>query len=183
MYTHRPLVPVLNARLCRQCANAAVIAAAGFLLINTVLWLVPDWSPIVARGMANLQTESISLTPSIRIVGLVGSTCYLGILGYGLWHARTLFLRLAEGSVFETDTGLLLRRIGICLLAYAALTPFVAALMALLVTSNNRVGERVVHFGVSDHEVVLGLVSALLLAIGSVMAEATRLAEDSRQIV
>jgi Protein of unknown function (DUF2975) len=176
-------VPHLNSRLCRRLALVAAASAFAFLIINAVLWLVPAWTPLVARGMANLQTEPITLTPPLRAIGLLCSTLYLGVLAWGLWVASALFRRLAAGLVFEPLSGVLLRRFGMALLLYAALTPFVATLMAWLVTMYNPPHFRLLRIGISDHEVVLAIVGTLIIATGSVMAEAARLAEENRQII
>jgi hypothetical protein len=176
-------VPPLNSRLCRRLAIFAVASGAGLMVVNTILWLVPDWAPLAARGAANLQTQPITLTPMVRWVCLTCSTLYFAVLVRGLWVARSLFKRLAEGLVFEPETGVLLRRFGTTLLVYAALTPFVGTLMAWLVTMLNAPGERLLRFGISDHEIVLAIVGTLILTTGSVMADAARMAEESGQII
>jgi hypothetical protein len=176
-------IPPLNSRLCHRLAGFTLASGAGFLIVNTILWLVPDWTPLIARAAANLQTEPITLTPVVRSMGLACSTLHLSVLVWGLWVARSLFKRLADGLVFEPETGILLRRFGIALVVYAALTPPVSALMSWIVTMRNAPGKRLVNFGISDHEIVLAIVGTLILAIGSVMAEAARMAEENRQIV
>src|ERR1700689_1231608 len=111
-------VPPLNSRLCRRLARFSGASAVGILLVNATIWLVPDWAPFVAREMAGLQTEPITLTPTVIVMGLTCSTLYLSVLAWGLWVARSLFNRLADGHVFETETALLLRRFGISLLVF-----------------------------------------------------------------
>jgi Protein of unknown function (DUF2975) len=179
--TQKP-VPPLNARLCRWLASLCVVSGAAFLLINAVLWLVPDFAPIVARDEGDLHDGAITLTPMVRWIGLACSTLYLSVLVRGLWIARSLFRRLANGLVFEPQTGMLLRGFGMALVVYAALTPFFHALMGWVVTMHNRTG-RAITLGLSDEEIVLAIVGTLILTTGSVMAEAARLAEDNRQII
>lgn len=177
------LFPPLNSRLCRRLALFSAASGVGFLTVNTILWLVAGWAPTVARDMANLHDEPITLTPMVRLIGFACSTLYLAVLVRGLWVARSLFRRLADGQVFEQETGVLLRRFGIALVVYAALTPFVGTLMAWLVTMRNPTGERLLRFGISDHEIVLAIVGTLILTTGAVMAEAARMAEENRLIV
>jgi Protein of unknown function (DUF2975) len=180
--TQKP-VPPLNFRLCRWLARFSAATAVGILLVNATIWLVPDWAPFEARHMAGLQTESITLTPTVIAVCLVCSTLYLAVLSWGLGVARSLFNRLADGLVFEAETGVLLRRFGIALVVFAALSPFVGGLMTGLVTMGNAPGERTFQLGISADSIVLAIVGTLILTTGSVMAEAARLAEDHRQIV
>jgi hypothetical protein len=177
------VVPPLSARNCRRLAVFTTASGIGFLLVNTILWLVPGWSPIVARNLANLQTEPITLTPLVRGIGLLGSTLYLIVLVRGLWVAHLLFKRLADGLVFEPETGVLLRDFGLTLVVYAMFTPPVRMLTALLVTWGNAPGARLLRLGVSDYEIILAIVGTLVLTTGSVMAEAARMAEENRQIV
>jgi hypothetical protein len=179
----RDSIPPLNDRLCRRLAVVVTVAGASFLVGNVILWLVPEWAPIAAREQANLRIEPITLTPAVRAIGLVCSTLYLSVLVGGLWVARALFLRLAAGLVFEPETGVLLRRVGLALLIYAGLTPPFAAFMSWLVTHANAPGTRLLTFGISDYEVVLAIVATLILTTGSVMAEAARISADHRQIV
>lgn len=175
-------VPPLNSRLCRRIAFFSAASGAAFLLINAILWLVPDLTPIVARGEGALYDGAITLTPKVRWLGLLCSTLYLAVLVRALWIARTLFKRLADGLVFEPQTGMRLRGFGIALVVYAGLTPFFHALMGWLVTMCNTTG-RAITLGLSDDEVILAIVGALILTTGSVMAEAARLAEDNGQII
>jgi len=176
-------IPPLSPRFCRRVGALAALSGIAFLIINAVMWLVPEMAPYVARGTANLQDAEITLTPTIKAIGLVGTTLYGGILVRGLFIARTLLRRLADGLVFEPETGALLRRFGMSLVIYAAATPFVATGMAWLITMMNGPGKRLLRFGLTDKEVVLAIIGMIILATGSVIAEATRIAEENRQIV
>jgi hypothetical protein len=176
-------IPPVNSRLCRRLAVCAALAAAAFPVLNAILWLVPDWAPIAAREHAHLQIEPITLTFAVRWIGLACSTLYLAVLAGALWIARALFTRLAEGLIFEPETGVLLRRFGLALLTYACLTPPFAALMTWLITLENAPGTRLLRLGISDDEVVLAIIGTLILTTGSVMAEAARMADDNRQII
>jgi hypothetical protein len=178
--TRKP-VPPLNSPLCRRLARFSAATAVGILLVNATIWLVPEWAPFEARRFAG--TGSITLTPTVIAIGLVCSTLYLAVLAWGLWVSCSLFNRLADGLVFEAETGVLLRRFGIALVVFAAVSPFVGTLMTGLVTMGNAPGERLFRFGIGSDSIVLAIVGTLILTTGSVMAEAARLAEDNRQII
>jgi hypothetical protein len=179
-------VPPLNFLHCRVLAALAAICSATFLIgliAQAVMWMVPDWAPVVARLIANLQSEPMTLTRWVRVLGLLVSTPYLSILVWGSWLVHALFERLAKGLVFEPETGRLLRRIGMTLLVYAGLTPIFNTAMPLLVTLENAPGESLLRIGFSTQDMTLAIVGALVLVIGSVMAEAARMADENRQIV
>ena len=110
------------------------------------------------------------------------TTAYLAVLVRGLWVLRTLLKRLAVAEVFEFENGVLLRRFGKTLLIYAALRSVVKALAVLLVTMNNPAGERYLKFGLGDDDIVLALIGKLILVVGSVMADAARIADENRAV-
>jgi hypothetical protein len=173
----------VNKRLCRGAAALAGVTAIAFIAGNVAMWLVPEWTEMVARDASNMQTQRIFITPLVRWVGLGVTTLYLGVLAWGLLSMRTLFQRLAVGEVFVAETGVLLRRFGKALLAYAALTPVVRSAMALLVTHDPVAHEALLSFGIDDYEIIVALIGVLILAFGSVMADATRIADESREII
>ena len=176
-------IPPVNKRLCRAAAALAAASVVAFIGGNTARWLVPEWTEMAAREASHMLTEPVFMTPLVRWVGLGVSTLYLGVLAWGLLSMRTLFKRLAVGEVFVEETGVLLRRFGKALLAYAALTPVVRSAMSSLVTHNPVKHEMFVSFGISEHEVVVALIGVLILAFGSVMADATRIADENSEII
>ncbi len=176
-------IPPVNARLCRRAGALAVVSAGAFILANTALWLVPQLTEFGARTEAFLQTEPVTITALVRTLGFGLSSLYSGVLAWALWTARKLFLRLAAGDVFQIETGTLLRRLGLALLVYAGLTPFFRMAICWIVTMQNAPGQKVLRFGVSDQDVVMALVGMLVLVIGSVLADAVRIADENRQIV
>ena len=178
-----PGVPPVSARLCRRAAALAFVSAVLFLLANTALWLVPQWTEFGARSQSNLQAEPITLTAPVRWLGLGLSSLYVAVLAWALLTARRLFLRLAAGDVFRLETGTLLRRFGLALLLYAGLMPFFTTAMCWIVTMGNEPGQRLLRFGISDQNAVLALVGILVLVLGSVLAEAVQIADENRQII
>lgn len=174
-------LPPINARLCRTSAAVAGASALLFVGACALLWLLPQFTEMVARETAKFGGP-ITITPVVKTAAVVLNAAHMGVLAWGLFALRRLFLRFADGHVFEPDTGRLLRRFGMSLALFAVLTPFVAAATSVLITMGNAGGGQL-SIGVSDHEVTLILVGALLVALGSVMADATRLATELQEIV
>jgi hypothetical protein len=176
-------IPPVNKRLCRAGSTLAGTTALFLIVGNAVLWLVPQWAEVAARNSANLWTEKLFITPFVQWIGFGIGTLHLCVLVWGLLSMRTLFRLLAGGEAFVAQTGFLLRRFGIALLAYAALMPIVRSAITALVTHDPVKHELVVSVGISSDEVVLALISALIIVFGSVMADATRIAEENREII
>lgn len=176
-------IPPVNKRLCRSGAALAGLTAVVFVVGNVAMWLVPEGAEYAARSASDMRTQQIFITPLVQWVGLCVTTLHLCVLAWGLLSMRTLFKLLAVGKVFVAETGVLLRRFGTALLIYAALTPFVRSAMAPLVTHDPVKHELFLSFGIDEYEIVVALVGALILVFGSVMADATRIAEENREIV
>jgi hypothetical protein len=176
-------IPPVNTRLCRGAAALAAASVIAFIAGNAARWLVPEWTEAAAREASNVQTEQVFITPLVRWVGLGVTTLYLGVLAWGLLSMRTLFKRLAAGEVFVAETGVLLRRFGTALLVYAALTPVAKAGLSVLVTRDPAGGGALLTVGISEHEITVALIGALILVFGSVMADATRIADENREII
>jgi hypothetical protein len=181
MEVHR--IPSVNKRLCRIVAALAAVSAILILAFNTSGWLSPETTEATAREASGVLTEPVFITPLVRWLGLGLTTLYQGVLVWGLLSMRTLFKRLAAGDVFVAETGVLLRRFGAALLAYAALRPLVKAAMSVLVTRDPVAGGALLKVGISELEIIFALTGALILVFGSVMADATRIADENREIV
>ena len=176
-------IPPVNKRLCRGGAALAGLTAALLLAGNAAMWLVPQWTEMAARNAANLWTEQLFITPLVRWLGVGVATLHLCVLAWGLLSMRTLFQLVAAGEAFVAQTSVLLRRFGIALLIYAGLTPIVRSAIAALVTHDPARHELLLSVGISSDEVVVALIGALILVFGSVMADATRIAEKNREII
>lgn len=176
-------IPPVNKRLCRSGAALAGLAAVVCVAGNATMWLVPQWTEEAARSASYMQTQPIFITPLVQWVGMGVTTLHLCVLAWGLLSMRTLFKLLAVGEVFVAETGVLLRRFGTALLIYAALIPIVASALAPLVTHDPAKHELFVSFGIHEYEVIVALIGALILVFGSVMADATRIAHENREIV
>lgn len=176
-------IPPINTRLCRIGAALAGLTAVVFVTGNAIQWLVPQWAEQAARSASYMQTQPIFITPLVQWVSLGVTTLHLCVLAWGLLSMRTLFKLLAAGKVFVAETGVLLRRFGKALLVYAVLIPIVKSALTPLVTHDPVKHELFVSFGINEYEVVLALVGALILVFGSVMADATRIANENREII
>ena len=170
-------------RLCAWLSHAAKIVALLLLAANAVLWLVPEFAAETARSQASIGSKPITLTFGVRAAALVVSFAYVGLMAAALWTVAGLFAAFAQGAIFVSETGTRLRRIGVLLLLYAALSPLFRAVIGVIVTLGNESGQRVLAIGISSQDVIVALIAALLIVLGHVMAEAALIADDNRQIV
>lgn len=169
--------------LCVWMAYASAALALGLMTTAIVVWFHPDFALAAARESANQHDGPIALTWPARLVSGLVSCAHLGLLCWALWAAKGLFQNFADGHVFTIRTGQDLRLIGGLIAAYAVLTPLKGSLVTIAITMGNPPGHRQLAIGLSSNELILGVLGALILVLGHVMAEAARIADDNRQIV
>ena len=136
------------------------------------------------RYLSSDESPELTILWSTRIVAFLIQLAHASVLAYGLFAAARLFRRFADGLAFSPETGRLLRRVGFALLAHLLLGSPVNTLMVLAATWHGP-GEHVltVGMGLSGEGVLMALMAGLIIALGHVLHDAARLADDHRQIV
>jgi hypothetical protein len=170
-------------RLCVWMAHASGAMAVGLMVVAAAMWLHPDYVEWIAREEWAGGRNALTLTPVSQFGAAAISCTHLGLLCWALWTAKGLFARFAIGATLESQGGKDLRAIGGMIALYAALTPLAKALITVALTLGNPPGQRLLALSVGTNELILGLLGALILVLGHVMAEAARIADDNRQIV
>jgi len=171
-------------RLSRWLAPVAQLLAIIFLLVNAMIWLVPDWAEYAARHLSGVTPGTpLTLSTEVKMMGLLLSTLHLGILAYALFAVARIFRMFARGDWFSPDISRCLQRFGIALLLFGAVTPLVRALLTVIITMQNPPGQRMLAIGFSSNDFVLVLVGTLIIMLGYTMREAVRMADENRQIV
>ncbi len=97
-----------------------------------------------------------------------------------LHQAYQLFDGYRVGEIFTDMAPARLRRIGMSMVALAVLRPMTAALVSMLVTAGNPPGQRMLAIGLDIGDYMIAAFGGLILAIGHVMVEAKRLADDNQ---
>ncbi len=170
-------------RMSTWLSHAAKVAALVLLAANAAMWIVPEFAADAVRSQSAIGNAPVTLTLGARAAALVVSTVYVGLMALALWTVARLFASFAAGAIFVPETGARLRRLGILLLLFAALSPFFRAIVGVIVTIGNEAGQRVLAFSISSQDIIVALVAALLVVLGHIMAEAALIADDNRQIV
>jgi hypothetical protein len=167
----------------RVLANATIGIAIMLFALDAVMWLVPQ----IGDGMIDELTDNkaVAVGAGTRFLVFLFAVARTAILAAGLFAVAALFRSFADGNPFVPRTGQLLRRFGTALVGYTLIGPFFRTAMIAAATWNNPPGERLVSIGVgmSAQGLVLLITAGLVVALGHVMQEAARLAEDHRQIV
>ena len=173
----------LRARKNRVLANATIGIAVMLVGLDAVMWLIPA---IADNTIAEVTAgRAANVGSGTRFLLFLIGVSRTAILVAGLLAVAKLFRLFAAGEVFVPETGRLLRRFGTALVAFTLLGPLFKTALVYVATMDNPEGERVltVGAGISTQGLVFLLTAGLVVALGHVMHEAARLAEEHRQIV
>lgn len=173
-------------RLTRLAAIMCFVVAFGGALSEILLawvWLSPEWITKFVAPHVGLDPASVSLSWQTQLLGFSVSMIPLGVLLFALHQAYGLFDRYRLGDLFPESAPQRLRRIGLSMLALALLRPITAAILSVVLTYANAPGAKMLVIGLSLDDYMIAALGGLILAIGHVMVEAKKLADDVRQIV
>ena len=185
MQARRP-APWGETRLSRLAAVMCCVVAIGGALSEIALawvWLSPSWITKYVAPHAGVDPALVHVDWTVQAAGFAVSMVPLGVLLYALHQAYGLFDSYRRGELFPDSAPRRLRRIGLAMLALAVLRPISAAALSAVLTFANPPGQKLLVIGFSVEDYMIAVFGGLLMAIGHVMTEARRLADDNSQIV
>ncbi|MEQ1718140.1 MAG: DUF2975 domain-containing protein [Hyphomicrobium sp.] len=169
----------LGAALCVAVAIGGALAELALAWV----WLSPEYVTTLVAPHIGLAGVPIATGNATRLMGFIVSMLPLSVLFYALHQAYELFDAFRLGNIFAADAPVRLRRVGLCMLALAALRPLTATLLGLVLTAVNPEGQRFLIVGIGVEDYMIAVFGGMILAMGHVMVEASRLADEHRQIV
>jgi hypothetical protein len=173
-------------RLRRFSKAMAMLTTLGMLLITIAMiavFLVPDWTRNLLLARLGQAGHDLSLSPGRLIAAAAITAVPVGVLLFGLWQVRTLFLNFVDGHVFTLASARLLRDFAGAVLAQAVLGPLSSMALMLAFTLDNPPGNRQLVIALSVHDYLALIVGGVLLAVAWVMVEATRIADENASFV
>ena len=161
------------------------VVATGLFCATVLIWLwaSPTAVSTVLAPRLDLGPVPVAIDALTRLAGFTISLVPMTVLFYLLFHVDRLFAGYRQGLIFMHEPPFRLGRIGLALLTLAVLRPATSTLLGILLTVSNPPGQRILAIGIAIEDVMLLVFSGLILAIGQVMSEGQRLADDHRQII
>jgi hypothetical protein len=148
-------------------------------------WLQPEWAREWA--LASLKEAAggglITLDTRARVLGALAELPGTGLQLFALGQLWQLFGHYGSGRFFDSVTLRPMRRFGWSLFFAALLAPFDKTLLVLALTIGNPPGQQMLTLGLSADHLNRILMSAVMLAIGLVLTEAARLAEENQSFI
>jgi hypothetical protein len=160
-----------------------VLGALAAALALAWLWLSPTRVETMVVKHLAISPGPLALDDSTRLLGFLISMLPMSVLFYALYEAFRLLSDVARGQVFTGTMTVRLRRIGLAVIALGLVRPLSAALVGVALTSARAPGARELAIGVSFDDYMIALFGGLILILAQVMLQATRLADEHRQIV
>ncbi len=102
---------------------------------------------------------------------------------FWLLRARRLFIVFRRGEILTEETALLFVQIGRALVALMPVSIVIRTLGGLLATLNAGVGNRQLAIGLGSEQLMALVLGLLLVVVGRILKEATRISDDHRLII
>jgi Protein of unknown function (DUF2975) len=173
-------------RLRRFSKIMAMLTTFGMLLIAAAMiaaFLIPDWTRNLLLARLGQAGHGLSLSTGHLISAAAITAVPVGILLFGLWQVRALFLNFVDGHVFTLASARLLRDFAGSVLAQAILGPISSTALMLAFTLDNPPGARQLVITLSSQDYLALIVGGVLLAVSWVIVEATRIADENASFV
>jgi hypothetical protein len=136
--------------------------------------------PASMELMTLLKAEFTAAT-RWRLVGVVAAQ--MALAGIVLWQLWRLFGRYRQGDVFGPQALRHMRALGWSMVGLALSQPLLRALMSVAISWGNPPGKRMLQLTVGSNDYALLLLALVLVALGRVMAEAARVAEENEGFI
>jgi hypothetical protein len=173
-------------RLRRFSKTMAMLTTFGIFLIGVAMvlaFLIPEWTRNLLLARLGQAGHNLSLSTGHVVAAAAITAIPVGVLLFGLWQVRALFLNFADGHVFTLSSARRLRDFAGAVLAQAILGPISATALSIAFTLNNPPGSRHLVIALSVHDYLALIVGGVLLAVAWVMVEATRIADENASFV
>jgi hypothetical protein len=134
-------------------------------------------------GLARTYTIPVQLTPQQVVLGIAVMMVPIGIMMFGLWNLRQLFVGFGAGRIFTIENTRALRIFAWCAMAVIIVQFFTDGLLSFVLTLSNPPGQRVLALSLSTEQLVALFVGAVFVVIARVLEEGRKLADDNASIL
>lgn len=169
--------------ISRSVRVLALVGIVAVLVFAVAFWSDPGWIRKVAIDQWKMAGTSVQVDGVSRVMAMVASAPSFALAVWALWQLWALFGWYGRGQIFHPRAIHHLRRFGQAVVAMAPVMPLSDTLTVLALTWFNPPGKRVLMFHIGSEHYVHLLLGLVLLAIGQVMREAQRMAEENAEFV
>ena len=177
------VLPTELPRLARWCELIALAACVIVLVGPIALWLNPTW---IERSIVNhigLPADGYVISPRTQFYGALVALAPGLVLVYGLCGMLPVFRGFRSNRLFTADTASAVRRLGAALITLAVLDPIIRAAFSLILTLDRPGMRPSIALGVDTTAIIYLAIGSTLIALGAVMREAARIADENQSFI
>ena len=171
-------ISALAKRMSALSLGVGILCLGGFVLV----WTNASWAGSALRQWWP-EATGFEITAGNRAMLMFITAIPLALLLLALWQIKRFFDGYRSGDLFPKSSGRLLRSVGALFVALAIINPMIRTLTMLVLTWNLGEGKKQLMISLSSTDLVLVMLAGLLVMIGHVLAEASRLSDDNQQII
>ncbi|MGF0521953.1 DUF2975 domain-containing protein [Agrobacterium pusense] len=169
------------ARVSRILTWFSVVFAGTLVAAYFAIWADTEALRTVIEGQILPPATPYLLTDAVRIAGFVVGLLPLMAALSGLWFAVLLFRLFERGEIFTPTSGKRLIQVGIALAALLPAQIVMTSAASFLLTMGNPVPS--VLFSFESTHMLVGFAGGLMIVVGWVLGEATRIADENREFI
>jgi len=169
------------ARVSRILIWLSFVFAGTLIAAYVAIWADTETLRTVIEGQILPPATPYMLTDAVRVTGfVVGLLPLLAVLS-GLWFAVLLFRLFERGEVFTQTSGKRLIQVGVALAALLPAQIVMTGSASFLLTVGNPVPS--ISFSFESTQMLVGFAGGLMIVVGWVLGEATRIADENREFI
>ncbi|BDM62917.1 membrane protein [Shewanella sp. NFH-SH190041] len=129
------------------------------------------------------QYTSIPLSAQTKLLAVICSLMLYGILFYAFKQLIQLFSHYEQGEIFTQANTRIYRKLGLTIFYWVIGEIIYNALMSIILTINNPIGERIFSIGISSMNLLTIILGFTVTIIAWVMQEAQQIAEENKYTI
>ncbi|CUX21200.1 MULTISPECIES: DUF2975 domain-containing protein [Agrobacterium] len=155
---------------------------AGLLVAGyAAIWADAETLRTVIEDQILPPATPYRLTDLVRVTGFIIGLLPLVAALCALWFAIHLFRLFERGEVFMPASGKAIIHIGVALVAILPAQIIMTGFASFLLTMGNPVPS--ISFSFESTQMLVGFAGGLMIVVGWVLGEATRIADENREFI
>jgi len=174
----------------QRMAAVTLIFVAAMMIINAVIWLLPDIESeyglgfsLSRRMLSSLSEDAMSMTGWQSLGAILLSSIPLLALAAGLVNLRQLFNRYAQGQYFSSEAANLLGKAGRAVALWVFLDFLCEPLLSLWVTMNAPAGQHILSISITAPSFVALFIAGCIAIIARILSQASEVESENRTFV
>jgi len=147
---------------------------------NILYWSLVDEQSIKVVMLSSMPINVLHLSYSARICGCLVSAIPMVFIMYIIYHLAKIFHNYSEEQIFCIENAMRYKKLGLALFGLALANFFSDAILSVVMSWQNALGERYLAFGFGAGQIYPIIFGLSIYVISFIMYEAHLLEEDQK---